>query len=108
MTWGLQFAGGGKWRDNAGVDGPLMRAVFPYASIEESDHWEDLLKLDVTVVFDRAMIINRDTAHRQYVCPSNLKSMLTILLKLLWRPLVQNDSWYDERDSSRRVLGTCP
>ena len=42
-----------------------MRAVFPGAAIEKSDYWKDLIKLNTTVVFERSMIINRDTAHRQ-------------------------------------------
>jgi protein O-GlcNAc transferase len=47
------------------MDGPLMRAAFPFASIEKSDYWQDLLDLNVTVVFDRVMLVNRHTAHRQ-------------------------------------------
>lgn len=47
------------------MDGPLMRAAFPLASIETADYWKDLLRLNVTVVFERAMIINRAAAHLQ-------------------------------------------
>ncbi|TFK41786.1 hypothetical protein BDQ12DRAFT_663800 [Crucibulum laeve] len=54
----------GTWRDRAGVDGPLMRAAFPRASIEVSDYWADLRKLNTTVVFDRALIVSRDAAHK--------------------------------------------
>lgn len=61
----MQFVEGPKWRDRAGIDGPLLRAAFPDASISTSDHWEDLIKLDRTVVFERAAVINRKTAHRQ-------------------------------------------
>ncbi|TFK25331.1 hypothetical protein FA15DRAFT_693824 [Coprinopsis marcescibilis] len=55
---------GKEWRDRAGVIGPLMRAAFPGALIETSDYWEDLIDLETTVVFERAMIINRYNAHR--------------------------------------------
>ncbi|EDR06835.1 uncharacterized protein LACBIDRAFT_299738 [Laccaria bicolor S238N-H82] len=53
-----------EWRDRAGVDGPFMRAVFPAAAIEKGDYWKDLIKLNTTVVFERSMLINRETAHR--------------------------------------------
>ncbi|TFK32748.1 hypothetical protein BDQ12DRAFT_771399 [Crucibulum laeve] len=52
------------WRDKAGVDGPLMRAAFPGSSIEVADAWQDYKKLNVTVVFDRIMLISRDAAHK--------------------------------------------
>ncbi|KAF8067941.1 hypothetical protein FPV67DRAFT_1416086 [Lyophyllum atratum] len=60
----LPFSVRGQFRDRAGVDGPLMRAAFPDASIEESDYWEDHIKLNATVVFDRVLLINRPAAHR--------------------------------------------
>jgi len=44
-----------------------MRAVFPAAAIEKADYWQDLIKLNTTVVFERSMIVNRETAHRQWV-----------------------------------------
>ncbi|KXN82749.1 hypothetical protein AN958_02188 [Leucoagaricus sp. SymC.cos] len=53
----------GKWRDKAGVDGPLMHAAFPRASFDERDHWLDLIKLNLTFVFERALIVNREAAH---------------------------------------------
>ncbi|KXN82750.1 hypothetical protein AN958_02189 [Leucoagaricus sp. SymC.cos] len=53
----------GKWRDKAGVNGPLMRAAFLRAPIEERDQWLDLIKLNSTIVFERAMIVNRRAAH---------------------------------------------
>jgi protein O-GlcNAc transferase len=55
----------GKWRDKAGIDGPLMRAAFPQAAIEERDQWLDLTRLNSTIVFDRALIINRKAAETQ-------------------------------------------
>lgn len=64
----LQRVPGNEWKDRAGVSAPLMRACFPSAAIEGADHWEDLINLDRTFVFDRAMIISRETAHRQCVC----------------------------------------
>jgi protein O-GlcNAc transferase len=44
-----------------------MRASFPSTTIEEADYWKDLAMLDRTVVFDRAMIVSRETSGRQYV-----------------------------------------
>jgi hypothetical protein len=55
----------GGWRDHAGVNGPLMRAAFPSASLEEANHWADLKALGSTMVFDRLMIVNRQAAHFQ-------------------------------------------
>ena len=62
-----QHVHGREWRDRAGLNAPFMRACFPSTSIEISDYWGDLGVLDRTVVFDRAMIVSRETAHRQYV-----------------------------------------
>ncbi|GLB38985.1 putative protein of unknown function (DUF563) [Lyophyllum shimeji] len=39
-------------------------ATVLYASIEESDYWNDHIKLNATVVFDRVLLINRPAAHR--------------------------------------------
>ncbi|KAF8628045.1 hypothetical protein AX17_006049 [Amanita inopinata Kibby_2008] len=63
MRFLLPFSEDGAWRDRAGVNGPLMRAAFPSASIEVSDYWSDLQKLDSAVVFDRLMLVNRQAAH---------------------------------------------
>ncbi|KAG6810988.1 hypothetical protein H0H92_009527 [Tricholoma furcatifolium] len=60
----MPFSIKGKFRDDPGVDGPLMRAAWPSTPIEESDYWEDLIALDATVVFERVMLINRAAAHR--------------------------------------------
>ncbi|KAJ7041560.1 hypothetical protein C8F04DRAFT_1079244 [Mycena alexandri] len=60
----LPFIHNEEWRDKAGVDGPLMRAAFPAAAIEESGYWKDLAKLGTTVVFERIILVNRDRAHK--------------------------------------------
>ncbi|KAJ7590491.1 hypothetical protein C8J56DRAFT_932994 [Mycena floridula] len=84
----MPFVSHGKWRDRAGVSGPLMRAAFPQALIEESDYWDDLLRLNVTVVFDRAMVINRTwnvTVHDRFWGPvreSMLKNLLGYVPRL--------------------------
>ncbi|KAF7378140.1 EGF domain-specific O-linked N-acetylglucosamine transferase [Mycena sanguinolenta] len=57
----LPFMGRG---DLAGSHGALMRAAFPYVTIEWSDYWDDLKRLDTTVVFDRVMLVNRHAATR--------------------------------------------
>jgi hypothetical protein len=44
-----------------------MRACFPTTTIETMDYWEDLARLDRTVVFDRAIIVSRATSGHQYV-----------------------------------------
>ncbi|KAF8198546.1 hypothetical protein BJ912DRAFT_845371 [Pholiota molesta] len=54
---------GDAWRDPAGVDGPLMRAAWPGASIERADFWADLAALNRTVVFARALLVSRPAAH---------------------------------------------
>ncbi|KAJ7773830.1 hypothetical protein B0H16DRAFT_1303994 [Mycena metata] len=60
----LPFIEKEEWRDRAGMDGPLMRAAFPAAAIEESGYWKDLARLCTTVVFERIILVNRDSAHR--------------------------------------------
>ncbi|KAJ7152671.1 hypothetical protein C8R43DRAFT_923814 [Mycena crocata] len=60
----LPFIENEEWRDRAGMDGPLMRAAFPAAAIEQSWYWKDLMKLGTTVVFDRIMLVNRYSAHK--------------------------------------------
>ncbi|KAJ6571535.1 hypothetical protein B0H19DRAFT_988134 [Mycena capillaripes] len=60
----LPFIATDGWRDKAGLDGPFMRAAFPGAPIECAGYWRDLAALGTTVVFERAMVINRAVAHR--------------------------------------------
>ncbi|KAJ6476926.1 hypothetical protein C8R45DRAFT_1008269 [Mycena sanguinolenta] len=60
----LPFISNDKWRDKAGMDGPLMRAAFPDAAIEQAGYWDDLRKLGKTVVFSRVMLVNRSAAHK--------------------------------------------
>ena len=54
-----------EWRDRAGLSAPLMRASFPSAAIENEVYWDDLAALDKTFVFDRAMLVSRETSSRQ-------------------------------------------
>lgn len=54
-----------EWKDRAGIDAPLMRAAFPNASIETSNYWQNLIRLNTTIVFERAMLVSRSAAHRQ-------------------------------------------
>lgn len=63
----IQFIHSNEWRDTAGVNAPLMRVCFPSTTIEMIDFWEDLARLDRTFVFDRAIILSRETSGRQYV-----------------------------------------
>lgn len=60
-----QYISGNEWRDRAGVDGPLMRASFPNAPIQRADYWDDLITLNKTIIFERAMIVSRPAAHRR-------------------------------------------
>ncbi|KAG2003141.1 hypothetical protein CC2G_003768 [Coprinopsis cinerea AmutBmut pab1-1] len=55
----MPFMSNGNWRDPPGLDAPLMRAAFPNAAIEQADYWQDLIDLQVPVVFQRAVIANR-------------------------------------------------
>ncbi|GLB38988.1 putative protein of unknown function (DUF563) [Lyophyllum shimeji] len=57
---------GTEWRDIPGINARLMRAAFPSTSIEKFDYWDDLILLDKTVVFERAMIISREAAHTHH------------------------------------------
>ncbi|KAH6908790.1 hypothetical protein BKA70DRAFT_252565 [Coprinopsis sp. MPI-PUGE-AT-0042] len=59
-----QFVNANEWRDKADVNGPLMRATFPQASIERADYWSDLKKLNTTFVFERVIVTNRYVAHQ--------------------------------------------
>ncbi|KAK2465104.1 hypothetical protein APHAL10511_002912 [Amanita phalloides] len=59
----MPFSENGGWRDRPGVDGPLMRAAFPSASLEGSKYWTDLKDLGSTMVFDRLVLVNRHAAH---------------------------------------------
>ncbi|KAF8193270.1 hypothetical protein K438DRAFT_1829391 [Mycena galopus ATCC 62051] len=60
----LPFISNDEWRDGAGLDGPLMRAAFPGAAIEQAPYWKDLQKIGTTVVFERVMLVNRNSAHK--------------------------------------------
>ncbi|KAJ7135780.1 hypothetical protein C8R44DRAFT_388680 [Mycena epipterygia] len=60
----LPFIKNGAWRDRAGVDGPLMRAAFPDAAIEQAGYWKDLAKLGTTAVFERIVLVSRKSAHK--------------------------------------------
>ncbi|PFH47941.1 hypothetical protein AMATHDRAFT_76970 [Amanita thiersii Skay4041] len=51
------------WRDPARVNGALLRAAFPSSSLLASDYWGDLIELGQPIVFERALIINREAAH---------------------------------------------
>ncbi|KAF8345461.1 hypothetical protein F5887DRAFT_1102569, partial [Amanita rubescens] len=52
-----------EWRDPVNVNGPLLRAAFPSSSVLASDVWNDPLYLGEPVVFQRALLINREAAH---------------------------------------------
>ncbi|KAF7300528.1 hypothetical protein HMN09_00937300 [Mycena chlorophos] len=52
------------WRDKPDVDGPLMRAAFPGASIETATYWNDFKRLGTTVLFERVVLVSRSSAHK--------------------------------------------
>ncbi|KAJ3996667.1 hypothetical protein F5050DRAFT_1757906 [Lentinula boryana] len=108
----LPFVDGGKWRDDPGINGPLMRAVQPAISIETSDQWKDFYDLDRTIVFNRVAIINRPAAHR-YPLSHKYNKMITSTLELhpdnaFWEPLqttlLQNLLGSEFSFSSRRAI----
>ena len=66
-----------------------MRASFPSTTIEVIDYWKDLAKLNRTIVFDRAMVVSRETTGRQYVLFS---SSLIYLMHPNSSPL--SGKWY--------------
>jgi hypothetical protein len=43
----------------------MMRAAFPGASIEQASYWHDLARLGTAVVFERVLLVNRASAHKQ-------------------------------------------
>ncbi|KAL0061758.1 hypothetical protein AAF712_011361 [Marasmius tenuissimus] len=52
------------WRDRASMNGPLMRATFPGVAVETGHYWQDLIELDMTYVFSRVLVVNREAAHK--------------------------------------------
>ncbi|PPQ76079.1 hypothetical protein CVT26_004600 [Gymnopilus dilepis] len=87
----LPHVGDDSWRDRAGVNGPLMRAGFPLASIDRADFWKDLIALNRTFVFERAMIISRTGAHHSPLSNEWLKmissTMNVTVPEHFWEPL---------------------
>ncbi len=92
------------WRDRAGVDGPLMRAGWPDAAIERGDLWEDLVGLNSTFVFERAMVISRTGAHTRYATLLLLHNDQSNTAQSAVVVMVQDDLEHDERDRPRRLL----
>ncbi|KAE9403554.1 hypothetical protein BT96DRAFT_878635 [Gymnopus androsaceus JB14] len=87
----LPFVEPGRWRDPAGIDGPLMRAACPTVSIETSGLWNDFILLDQTVVFTRAALVSREAAHRHSLSGRWFK-MIASTMELpvpegFWEPL---------------------
>ncbi|KAI3615660.1 hypothetical protein WG66_011909 [Moniliophthora roreri] len=92
------------WRDRAKVDGPLMRATFPGISIEGASHWEDLIRLEATVIFERVMLVNRYAAHTHPFGGKWFKMMSGTM-----SVTVPDDFWKPLRDSLlSNILGYIP
>lgn len=64
VVFGAKFVDNDDWRDRADINGPFMRLAFPDASMEKGDVWRDWIKVGGTHVFERAVIINRVSAHK--------------------------------------------
>ncbi|KAF9525435.1 hypothetical protein CPB83DRAFT_727479, partial [Crepidotus variabilis] len=81
------------WRDYAGVDGPMMRAAFPSSSISRGDYWDDLATLQRTFVFERAMVVSREAAHKHPLSSQWFKMISSTMSvktpKHFWEPLRQ-------------------
>jgi hypothetical protein len=56
-----------EWRDKAALNGPLMRLAFPGCTLEHAWQWKDWKRSGMTFVFERAMVVNRNSAHKSYV-----------------------------------------
>ncbi|KJA21540.1 hypothetical protein HYPSUDRAFT_1088140 [Hypholoma sublateritium FD-334 SS-4] len=67
------------WRDSAGVNGPILRAGWPSTSIEGRDFWEDLIYLNQTYVFERAMIVSRPAAYTSPLRAQWFKMISTVM-----------------------------
>ncbi|TFK41768.1 hypothetical protein BDQ12DRAFT_678458 [Crucibulum laeve] len=93
-----------EWRDPAGLNGPLMRAGFPTTTIENGAYWKDLMALKTTIVFERAMIIDRDAAHRHEWASRWFKmiggTMEAIAPNNYWEPI--------RRTTIKNLLGYLP
>lgn len=61
---GPKFVDNDDWRDRADINGPFMRLAFPDASMEKGDVWRDWIKVGGTHVFERAVTVNRVSAHK--------------------------------------------
>ncbi|KAJ7129079.1 hypothetical protein C8R46DRAFT_1363306 [Mycena filopes] len=100
----LPFIENEEWRDKAGVDGPLMRAAFPAAAIEQSAYWKDLVKLGTTIVFERIILVNRDRAHKH-----PFGSVWFKMIAGAMNVSAPTDFWAPVRTSLRRnTLGAVP
>ncbi|KAF8193231.1 hypothetical protein K438DRAFT_1829329, partial [Mycena galopus ATCC 62051] len=53
------FISNDEWRDSL-----LMRAAFPGAAIEQAPYWNNLQKIETTVVIKRVMLVSRISVHR--------------------------------------------
>ncbi|KAJ3538606.1 hypothetical protein NMY22_g5094 [Coprinellus aureogranulatus] len=60
----MPFVDGEVWRDKARLNGPLLRLAFPDMSIEKSEIWQDWIRSDTTLVFERSVTVNRYAAHK--------------------------------------------
>ncbi|KAF8904591.1 hypothetical protein CPB85DRAFT_1255290 [Mucidula mucida] len=100
----IPFASSSGWRDKPNVDGILMRAAFPDASIECSEFWEDLRAVDRTIKFERLAIINRAAAHRH-----PLGNVWYKMIASTMALTATNDFWSPIRESIvRNLVGRIP
>nr|GAT47165.1 predicted protein [Mycena chlorophos] len=94
------------WRDKPDVDGPLMRAAFPGASIETATYWNDFKRLGTTVLFERVVLVSRISAHKHPfggVWFKMIAGAMTVTApEDYWRPIRENvwESFWGVRGTS--------
>ncbi|KAJ7598939.1 hypothetical protein C8J56DRAFT_1092988 [Mycena floridula] len=57
------FMNDSQWKDHAGLNEPILHAAFPNIEIEDDKFWNDSIKSNVPILFDRVMLVSREAAH---------------------------------------------
>ncbi|KAJ7591449.1 hypothetical protein C8J56DRAFT_935606 [Mycena floridula] len=98
------FMNGIQWEDKAGLNGPLLRAAFPNIKIEADKFWNELTKSDVTILFDRVMLVSREAAHH-----SPLAGMWNKMIGGTWNITVP-DNYFEviRQNVVRNLVGYVP
>ncbi|KAJ7591330.1 hypothetical protein C8J56DRAFT_935237 [Mycena floridula] len=93
-----------QWKDNAGLNAPLLRAAFPNIKIEADKFWNESTKSNVTILFDRVMLVSREAAHH-----SPLAGMWNKMIGGTWNITVP-DNYFEviRQNVVRNLVGYVP